>query len=104
MFDTPPTTKAQDTRRPRPLGARTDHYWLVQRMARANGTDLAAASDDGHLTQEQWAAMIERCRGCAWVQGCQRWLDQPEQALRDTPANCGNRAHFADLRTRLQAE
>ncbi|WP_223865999.1 DUF6455 family protein [Salipiger aestuarii] len=92
----------QTPRRPRPLGDRTDHYWRVLRMARANGTDLVAALDQGHLTSDDWAGMVQRCRGCAWADGCRRWLDDPEQALRDTPHDCVNRAHFASLRNRLQ--
>ncbi|EPX79808.1 DUF6455 family protein [Salipiger mucosus] len=93
-----------DNARITPLGDRTEHYWLVQRMARANGTDLVAAMEAGVLDQEAWAGMVERCRGCAWADGCHRWLDRPGDALRDTPEGCENRARFATLMARLQEE
>ena len=38
--------KMFDTRPNQPLGETKDHYWLVQRMARANGTDLVSAAED----------------------------------------------------------
>ena len=85
----------------RPLGDETEHYWLVQRMARASGTDLVEASDTGALTQADWAGMVHRCRGCAWADGCQRWLSQPVDALREAPADCLNHDRFAALQARL---
>ncbi|MBN8185351.1 MAG: hypothetical protein GYB50_05240 [Rhodobacteraceae bacterium] len=93
--------KMFDTRPHQPLGDPQEHYWLVQRMAQANGTDLVLATDAGILTQEDWAGMVQRCRGCKWTDGCQRWLDRPEDALRDTPEDCVNRAHFAALKELL---
>ena len=38
-----------DTRPHQPLGDPQEHYWLVQRMAQANGTDLVLATDAGIL-------------------------------------------------------
>lgn len=93
-----------DARPNQPLGDENDHYWLVQRMAQANGTDLVAAADAGHLPQEDWAGMVQRCRGCTWAEGCQRWLDRPVDAMRDTPEDCVNRQHFAALQAKLQEE
>ena len=86
-----------DTRPNQPLGETKDHYWLVQRMARANGTDLVRAAEDGALSQEDWAAMVHRCRACKWAEGCKRWLSHPETELRETPEGCVNRHHFAAL-------
>lgn len=91
-----------DTGVPRPLGDEKEHYWLVQRMAQANGTDLVTASDEGLLLQEEWAAMVQRCRGCAWAEGCQRWLDKPVEAVRTTPRDCVNHRHFAALQRKLR--
>lgn len=86
-----------DPRPNRPLGATKLHYWRVQRMARANGTDLVGAAAHGALSQEDWAAMVHRCRGCKWTDGCRRWLSHPATGLRDTPEGCANRRHFAAL-------
>ena len=91
-----------DTRTNQPLGDEKEHYWLVQRMAQANGTDLVAAVDAGLLTQADWAGMVQRCRGCQWAEGCQRWLDRPVDALRETPEACVNHAWFAELQDWLR--
>ena len=57
-------------RPPRPLGDATEHYWRVQRMARATGLDLVEAQQDGALDPRHWAGMVRRCRGCAWAEAC----------------------------------
>lgn len=102
MRDPHPEQSPETPRRPIPLGDTTDHYWRVLRMARANGTDLIAATDQGHLTSDAWAGMVQRCRGCTWADACSHWLNDPEQARRDTPHECVNRTHFAALRKQLQ--
>lgn len=83
--------------RPVPLWSLTRHYWLAQRMARATGVDLAGAMEKAELTQADWAAMVQRCRGCAWREGCARWLDTPTDDLRDVPATCRNQIKFQSL-------
>lgn len=80
-----------------PLGDPVSHYWLAQRMARAVGVDLARASAEQRLSQEDWAAMVTRCRGCGWLEGCTRWLDRPQDEPRDIPPNCVNRDCLANL-------
>lgn len=82
-----------------PLGPKVHHYWRVKRMARATDTDVTAAWDAGTLTQSTWTGMIETCRACQWAEGCGRWLDRPQDAPRDVPASCPNRAVFAELRS-----
>ena len=91
-----------DTRPNQPLGKTNEHYWRVQRMARANGTDLVRAAEDGALSQEDWAAMVHRCRACKWAEGCKRWLSHPEAGLRETPEGCVNRLTFAALQDGLK--
>lgn len=82
-----------------PLGDENEHFWLVQRMAKATGTDLVAAMDDGALTNEDWSAMVQHCRGCAWADGCHHWLDQPgTDRPRGVPQTCVNHERFARLR------
>ncbi|MCB1335186.1 MAG: hypothetical protein KDK26_16440 [Roseivivax sp.] len=81
------------------LGDETEHFWLAQRMARATGTDLVAAAEEGALTQAQWAEIVHRCRGCEWTCGCERWLDATDaDQVRAAPETCVNHKRFAVLR------
>lgn len=66
---------------------------LIGCMARATGADLGQAYADGRLNQEEWAALIERCRGCGWAEGCAKWLAAPGSvdAINATPDRCVNR-------------
>lgn len=86
------------------LGDRNDHFWLVQRMAQATGTDLVAAMERAGLTQEDWASMVDACRGCGWAEGCPRWLDRQENPVDMAPDGCVNRHRFAALRAALEDE
>ncbi len=87
----------------KPLGARTHHFWLAQRMAAATGADLVAATQQAALSQSDWADMVERCRGCAWGTQCARWLEHPQHAACDrAPSPCVNRKKFNDLKVVLQ--
>lgn len=80
------------------LGNPITHFWMVQDMARAAGVDLAEARRDDRLTPEDWAAMITRCRGCSWTDGCQHWLDARKQGeAAQVPPACANRAAFDRL-------
>lgn len=82
------------------LGARTAHYWKLQHMLRATGTDAVSAFDDGALSSEDWAAMVERCRGCQWVRGCRAFVGQQAQkgTVACAPAPCRNHAKLNRLR------
>ncbi|WP_203595260.1 DUF6455 family protein [Salipiger sp. PrR002] len=98
--------------RPMPLGDERAHFWRVQRMARATGVDLVAAQDHGLLPQSDWAAMVGRCRGCLWAEGCDRWLGHLEpmeagsegNAPRACPEDCVNSRTFAALQGELVQE
>ncbi|SNT18938.1 DUF6455 family protein [Antarctobacter heliothermus] len=83
---------------PQPLGNATDHYWLVQRMAKATGVDLVRAVDVGLLSQVDWAGLVTRCRGCTWAEGCGHWLDAPGDDIRALPTPCVNRKRLAALK------
>ncbi|GAA6189078.1 DUF6455 family protein [Litorivita sp. NS0012-18] len=89
---TPSATSA-----PHPLGSRKRHYWLVQRMAAAAAVDLNAAFEAGDLGSDSWAQTIETCRGCDWVEGCEKWLAQEDEG-RAAPATCHNRVTFEALK------
>lgn len=84
------------------LGPENDHYWLVQRMAKATGIDLVRAANTDILTQEDWAGIVTHCRGCNWSDGCGRWLDQPDDAQRDLPQPCINRIRLAEIKAELE--
>lgn len=81
----------------KPLGDPITHFWLVQDMARAAGVDLPAARRDGALPDADWAAMVTRCRGCRWTDGCQDWLARQEGGDAFVPPACANRAVFDRL-------
>ncbi|CUH74685.1 DUF6455 family protein [Tropicibacter naphthalenivorans] len=86
----------------RPLGEENEHYWLVQRMAKATGVDLVRAWDQGLLTHDDWAAIVTRCRGCRWAEGCDHWLDLPTDADRDLPHSCLNKTRLAKIKATLE--
>jgi len=79
------------------LGEMMTHFRLALRMGRTTGTDIVAAHQKGHLTQQDWAEMIQQCRGCSWAQDCPDWLDVHE-SVTDAPHTCPNRNHFAALK------
>ncbi|WP_238365952.1 DUF6455 family protein [Mesobacterium pallidum] len=82
------------------IGDIRDHYWLVQRMAKAVGVDLAEAWDKAAIEAEDWAGMVHQCQQCDWSQGCQRWMDQRalDQEPAPPPEGCENRHVFDQLR------
>ena len=84
-----------------PLGEPGEHFWLVQRMAKRCGSDLARAASEGQVTQEEWVEMVHKCRGCQWTEGCQRWLDQlVEDGTVDAPDQCLNAEKLKDMSSR----
>lgn len=87
----------------KPLGDTLRHYWLAQRMAKEAGLDLALAQDRGLLPQREWAAMVRKCRGCEWADGCTHWLET-QQDGRALPDACANSRTFAALQSAMQKE
>lgn len=94
----------QDSPCPKKLGEEVDHFWLVQRMAKTSQVDLSAAFETGELSSEDWAAMVERCRGCAWTEGCKDWLDVTSGVVDVPPEGCLNRSRMAALRAIAKLE
>lgn len=86
----------------RPLGEENEHYWLVQRMAKATGVDLVAAWEQDLLSTEDWAAIVNRCRTCQWAEGCGRWLKETGDGARDLPDPCLNNTRLDQIRSRLE--
>jgi len=86
------------TSTPRPLGDENRHYWLAVSMAKATGTDLQSALDEGRISHADWADLVTRCRSCQWVEGCDCWLAKQEAGSADPPDPCVNSAFFAQAR------
>lgn len=82
------------------LGQVMTHLRLVLRMARTTGTDVVAAHRDGVLSQQDWAEMVQLCRGCEWARDCGDWMRENESTER-APCTCPNRDRFAALKSRV---
>ncbi len=83
----------------RPLGRIADHLLRVKRMARAAELDLVEAHTDGVLSQQDWADIVQTCRGCSWAPQCDAWVNKVDKEG-CAPATCLNRARFEELRRR----
>lgn len=84
----------------KPLGDPVTHYWLAQSMAKAAGVDLGAEFVAGRLSQDEWATLVTRCRGCDWERdggGCARWLSLHESIDGPVPRSCENHERFDTL-------
>lgn len=84
------------------LGPEIDHYWLVQRMAKATGIDLVQAAEADVMSQQDWAGIVNHCRGCDWAQGCGQWLNRSKDEMRDVPSKCINRSRLAEIKAELE--
>lgn len=83
--------------RPRPLGDPVRHLQLLARMARVTGADPATVAAQGGLSQEEWVALVTRCRQCQWADRCARWLHAVEEPVDQPPQECRNRQRIARL-------
>jgi hypothetical protein len=87
----------------RPLGEPRAHYWRVIAMAKATGLDLVRAFEAGELDSQTWADTVQRCRSCAWVGGCDRWVSEDHDGSAP-PTPCLNRRRLALLRLEQELE
>jgi len=67
-------------------------------MAKATGTDLQAALEEGRISHADWADLVTSCRACTWVEGCACWLAKQEAGGAEAPESCHNAAFFAEAR------
>ena len=81
-----------------PLGSENRHYWLAVAMARKTGADMQQALDQGVISHADWAALVQRCRGCDWPDGCDRWLARQDDGTAEVPAACPNAELFERVR------
>lgn len=87
----------------KPLGDTKTHFWLAQKMAKITETDLVRAMEKAELTQEDWAEMVNSCRGCDWTNGCERWQESHvEETVEKPPTGCVNRDRFLSLKLALE--
>jgi hypothetical protein len=77
-----------------PLGPENRHYWLAVTMARKTGADMQRALETGVIRHDDWAALVQSCRGCGWAEGCNRWLTAQGDGAADVPRACPNAAVF----------
>lgn len=82
----------------KPLGDERLHYMLARRMAKAVGADIAAAQEDGRLSETDWADAVNRCRGCDDPVDCVGWLADHHDGAETTPGYCRNTALFEALK------
>lgn len=80
---------------PHPLGDEKRHYWLAVEMAQKTGADMQAALETGVLSAQDWAGLVQRCRGCNWAEGCDCWMKDQAVGDADVPAACPNAEIFA---------
>ncbi|SLN22055.1 DUF6455 family protein [Ruegeria meonggei] len=85
------------------LGQIMTHFRLVQQMGKTTGTDVVAAHRKGYLSQQDWADMIEFCRGCSWAKECPNWLSR-HHAASNAPEACINQQRFAALKALQEQE
>ncbi|MGH1424474.1 MAG: DUF6455 family protein [Pseudooceanicola sp.] len=84
----------------KPLGDVKRHFWLVKRMAKANGVDVNAAVRSGQLSESDWADVVTRCRTCSHPDTCEYRLAEGELAQDHAPRIpdfCENRDLFRSL-------
>lgn len=90
--------------RPRPLGEEKRHYWLAVTMAQKTGADMQRALEEGVICPQDWATLVQRCRGCGWAEGCDCWMAEQEVGAAEVPAACPNAEVFARVLAALEAD
>lgn len=63
------------------LGDFGRHLQLSNGMASRLGVDLREATHTRRLSISEYAAMVTRCRGCAWASDCESWQSSSEQGI-----------------------
>lgn len=84
----------------KPLGSPLTHYWLLKGMVRRTGADAVSAFEDGALSPEDWAGLVEACRGCTDPEACQRLLSriaEEDEEGAAAPSYCLNAEKLATL-------
>ncbi|MEW2911121.1 DUF6455 family protein [Leisingera sp. JC11] len=69
----------------KPLGEPLRHLRLMSRMGQAIGADLSGALAAGRISNQDWADMVTRCRGCSAPGQCAAFLAEHEDASAPMP-------------------
>jgi hypothetical protein len=83
-----------------PLGDPAHHFWLTRSVARVMGLNLSDAMKTGQLTEQDFASMVTRCRGCHHVADCQEWLSRPHDKSEGPMPACCNAGALQHLQHR----
>lgn len=87
------------------LGDPLTHYWLALFMGKKVGIDLWEARDKGHISDTDFKAVVQRCRGCHWEHDglCEMWLkDKEDGSIDEAPHRCQNVETFRVLKDHIQ--
>ena len=68
------------------------HAELVERMADTLGVDLAEEAMRGRMSPEQIRTNVLNCVGCAYPDGCEKWLADHKDGASETPGYCRNKS------------
>ncbi|OBY24301.1 DUF6455 family protein [Leisingera sp. JC1] len=83
----------------KPLGEPLRHLRLMSRMGETIGADLSGALAAGRLSNQEWANMVTRCRGCSAPDRCAAFLSEHEEASAPMPG-CRNADQLMQLKGR----
>jgi len=83
-----------------PLGKLRDHFWKTVKMSRALGVDLGHALHQDHLSRQDYAQIVDRCRACPWADGCESWMAAQTVPASEVPESCANHDQWVALRDR----
>jgi len=70
------------------LGDPERHFWLVRSVARVMDLSLGAVVARGHLDRDGYRALVNRCRTCDLVAGCESWLAGGAEEGETSPPGC----------------
>lgn len=70
------------------MGDTTRHFWLSRSVARTMGLSLTEAMRCGAISADDYARMVDRCRGCALVEACEEWLSSRTDIQRQPMPGC----------------
>jgi hypothetical protein len=81
-----------------PLGDPDRHFWLTRSVARMMQIDLHKALNRGDLDSDGYRHLINRCRTCSMVEGCQNWLACATGQADQPPPGCVIAAELLHLK------
>ena len=80
------------------LGHPERHFWLTRSVARVMGVNLSECIHSGHLSAQDYSAMVTQCRTCAHADTCELWLARQFEVADTGPEGCVNAPVLRHLR------